>query len=755
MRNGPTIAALGWRLIRLDNYAARLRAALLGLSALCFTVIAMGLAVAPQVMTDLGDRAAGRRLIPGESGLVRALELGDGYSPADRLWAGQKVSRMYISGSEKSPLPPGIDRLPTPGEVFISPAFQRTKNSEPEFQALISGRKVAGLIAPAGLLSAQENRIIYGSDASDDTLFAGSGFGKAAQYIAGDAATEEREVAGLLYIFITLLVLIPMLALMVISARLSFAQRRTRVLSLSLLGLKQRTIRAILAVESAAVVIPANALGVGAFLLLRKNLSKIPGLDVTFFPEATRPSALLLAGVCLAVISLFVFSAMITGKEPKNSVRVKATAQKPRRIPLVLFFLLVVAVGILNLPGIKISSIQRASIFWACTGLSTICLAWAGPAIIAPISRALARKTTGGGLLVGLKSSAWDPGSSARMASIFAVSFILLGAALTFGNASSRALTPSPQDFTKGASFRVNLTADELRVSGLQKWPEVRQTLPQYSWGSARFATTALVASCQQLAKISTADFSRCTDALPQFITDQREFTQYQRQPTQNPVLKTTKNLRPPFTPTPQWANALVLNDQIATDFSDWRIPPTLLPEKPQAPLVGVIATVDYRDAEVFLARLAATLPLTNASGQYLGQDPGSRQRAGTFNAMTFGMALGLALGGLALCLSGLGDSIGRRARLIGLIALGAPPKEVLRAHFAASSLPVLLLGGLGAGTAYLTYRSFRIGNSDVNLPSTYFIAMGAVSIIMALLLGLITAPPLLNRLTEEEVRSV
>ncbi|MGL5828471.1 MAG: hypothetical protein ACRC0L_02750, partial [Angustibacter sp.] len=445
---------------------------------------------------------------------------------------------------------------------------------------------------------------------------------------------------------------------------------------------------------------------------------------MTFFPEATRPSAILLAGVCLVVILSFVLSAIITGREPKSSVRVKATAQKPRRIPLGLFCVLITALGFLNLPSIKISNVHRASIFWACTGLAAICLAWAGPAIIAPICRALARKATGGGSLVGLKSSAWDPGSSARMASVFAVTFIVLGAAIIFGDASSRALTPSPQDFTKGASFRVNLTADELQASGLQKWPEVRQTLPQYSWGSAQSATTALVASCPQLSKISTADFARCADTKPQFITDQRQFTQYLQQPTQNPVLKTTKNLGPPFTPTPRWADVLVLSDQIAADFSSWRIPPTLLPEKPKAPLVGVIATVDYRQAEVFLARLAVTLPMTYPSGQYLDQDPGSRQSAGTFDAMTFGMVLGLALGGLALVLSGLGDSISRRARLVGLIALGAPPKEVLRAHLAASALPVLLLGGLGAGTAYLTYRSFQIGNSDVNLPSTYFIAM-------------------------------
>src|SRR5262249_41535468 len=72
-------------------------------------------------------------------------------------YRGEQIEGLYLRGSPRALVPPGIDRLPGPDEVFLSPALARLLGSEQG--ALLRPRfpqRVAGTIGRAGLASPGE-----------------------------------------------------------------------------------------------------------------------------------------------------------------------------------------------------------------------------------------------------------------------------------------------------------------------------------------------------------------------------------------------------------------------------------------------------------------------------------------------------------------------------------------------------------------------------------------------------------------------
>ena len=70
------------------------------------------------------------------------------------------------------PLPPGVDRMPAPGELVVSPELRRIltgPGAEP-LRERLDGR-IVGTIGPEGLLGERELAYYTGTDAPDDELY--------------------------------------------------------------------------------------------------------------------------------------------------------------------------------------------------------------------------------------------------------------------------------------------------------------------------------------------------------------------------------------------------------------------------------------------------------------------------------------------------------------------------------------------------------------------------------------------------------
>lgn len=71
-------------------------------------------------------------------------------------WRGVPLTRVYVTEAKSgAPRPPGVARLPQPGEIVLSPAAAALSQSSSGFARLVPGSQV-GTIANAGLLGPDE-----------------------------------------------------------------------------------------------------------------------------------------------------------------------------------------------------------------------------------------------------------------------------------------------------------------------------------------------------------------------------------------------------------------------------------------------------------------------------------------------------------------------------------------------------------------------------------------------------------------------
>lgn len=193
---------------------------------------------------------------------------------------GSEITRMLVAGFS-GVAPPGVDRMPGPGECRVSPALAKRLGEAPELAARYCDGHV-NLIGPEGLADTAELFAYVGVDRGVIEGRAGTvevvGFGSGT--VAGHI--EESSVALLRRVALgaTVVLLAPLWLLIVSAAGMAASAREQRIAGIRLIGASQTTARAAIAGE---VLIGAlvGTLGAGlGFALVRRNLdgSSIAGL---------------------------------------------------------------------------------------------------------------------------------------------------------------------------------------------------------------------------------------------------------------------------------------------------------------------------------------------------------------------------------------------------------------------------------------------------------------------------------------------
>jgi FtsX-like permease family protein len=219
---------------------------------------------------------------------------------------GSYVGGGYVkAGGPDAPVPPGLDRVPAPGEVYLSPGLAKLLRSPDG--ALLRPRfpqRVAGTIGDAGLTQPHDLMFYAGIDSL-------SSYSPSVQRVRSfgfDLGTDDRlpPVLWLLLLVGVVALLAPVLTVLGTAGRVGGLARERRLAALRLVGAGRAQTRRIAAGEALLGSLAGSALGVVLYLAGRTVLPAFEVYGRGFFSSDVRPGwplavVIVLLGPVLAV----------------------------------------------------------------------------------------------------------------------------------------------------------------------------------------------------------------------------------------------------------------------------------------------------------------------------------------------------------------------------------------------------------------------------------------------------------------------
>jgi hypothetical protein len=237
-------------------------------------------------------------------------------SPASGLWwepstdsfGSQLIDQIDVAAAGPgAPIPPGMSRLPGPGQYFASPALVSLLRSQPadELRDRYPGRLV-GTIGSAGLPSPNSLIIVIGHSVGQlskqpaaieiGAIHRGLANCYGCQSVVGSGPVLEFILVGG-----AVALVLPILILIATASRLSAARREERFASMRLVGATPRQISTISAVEAVIAALAGVVLGFGLFFAFRPLLYHVP---FTGAPMAQGDLSLHAVDILIAVVGV-------------------------------------------------------------------------------------------------------------------------------------------------------------------------------------------------------------------------------------------------------------------------------------------------------------------------------------------------------------------------------------------------------------------------------------------------------------------
>jgi hypothetical protein len=218
----------------------------------------------------------------------------------------QQISRVDVAAlGPRSPVPPGIPRLPGPGQYYASPALTRLVRStpRPELADRYPGTQI-GVIGQAALPSPGALIIIVGHTPAQLARVPGAEQVRSIGSGPGDSLPGVVVVLGI----VALALLFPVLIFIAVSTRLAAARREQRFAAMRLAGATPWQVAVVAVVEASVAAAAGTAGGFLLFFLSRTELAKIPFAGQPFFPGDVRPS---LAAIVIVAVGVPVTAALV------------------------------------------------------------------------------------------------------------------------------------------------------------------------------------------------------------------------------------------------------------------------------------------------------------------------------------------------------------------------------------------------------------------------------------------------------------
>ncbi|MEU7115187.1 FtsX-like permease family protein [Streptomyces sp. NPDC046182] len=625
--------------------------------------------------------------------------------PLVDAYGAQPLRRVFIARppSGPSPVPPGVDRLPAPGEVLVSPRLWDELALRPDLAGLLPGR-IVGTVGPAGVTGPDELFAYIGSTRAQlpearEVDYFGS---KWPPYTVVDESTLD-----ILRFTLACVVLLPLAVFLSVCARLSAESRARRLAALRLVGMSVKGTLRVNAGETVSAAFIGALLGIGGYLVVNEIMARIglPGLH--WYPADGRPepSTLVACLILCPALAWFVSqrSARVAALTPLN-VRRTAEPKPPRMYgSLLLLPGLGVIAGYCTLSVLgKDPSGGSANAFLvpAAVLLTGAGLVFGLPPITAWLARRLAYTTRSLPLALAMRRAEVEPDASLRVVSglvllVFATS-LTQGVLVELDQVSRR--TAPVQEYNLA---REALTAEQTKrmteAEGVRAHAATLSSLsPPGPDGTRQPSIRAVVATCAQLRafvewsrgcvdgqafRLHDATLSGNADALPG-----RSFP-FQIRSRQISVTVPTQHLSVRgFDPSAFGADVL--------------IPPDLIPadELPDDSTLVLLSDADPETIRTTLDSIGTIAP--TATVEPVGIVITSLAQLTVIRSLlAAGMVLGLVISVAAFVVSVADRAMERRGQVAALALLGARAATLRVVQCAQVVLPL----GLGLGAAVVT----------------------------------------------------
>ena len=284
--------------------SARLRAALTALGVGLGVVLLLGAAAVPHIVDVRGAREDARTPVYG-SAAAKGLR----WLQTNTEFRGDQIAGVTVQPSgPRSPLPPGLSRLPPPGQMIVSPALAqllRALGAQELERRLDAG--VAGTISDAGLTGPRELLFYRGSS----QLAARGVLGDVVAF--GAAHPQNRAVPALKLLIVMMIVglLLPVGVFVATASRFGSEDRDRRLAALRLLGADRLATARIAAGESLFGALAGLILGALLFLALRPLTGHISIAGIDVFSADVQPVPALAALVVVLVPACAVLATLI------------------------------------------------------------------------------------------------------------------------------------------------------------------------------------------------------------------------------------------------------------------------------------------------------------------------------------------------------------------------------------------------------------------------------------------------------------
>jgi hypothetical protein len=189
-----------------------------------------------------------------------------------------------------APVPPGLPRLPGPGEFYASPELSALLRTTPADQlgARFPGH-AAGVIEPAALPAPNSLVIVVGG--TPDRLAELPGAHRIDHYMNvppdrcdGCVVGYNADAMDLVLAIVAGALLFPVLIFIGTASRLAAARREERFAAMRLIGATPRQIAGLATVEALVAVVAGTVAGFALFFALRGWLAAVPFTGEPFFP---------------------------------------------------------------------------------------------------------------------------------------------------------------------------------------------------------------------------------------------------------------------------------------------------------------------------------------------------------------------------------------------------------------------------------------------------------------------------------------
>ncbi|MEV8088051.1 ABC transporter permease [Streptomyces nigra] len=713
----------------------------------------------PQILDAHDGRVAARQPQSASArpaGATLVLQRSDPYGS-------QAFTRVFVAQGTRhaDAPPPGLDRLPGPGEVFLSPRAHDLLRDRPAVKGLLPGRE-KGLIGAAGLAHPDELFAYVGTErheiADEGRALRGWGY----DY----APFPAVEPSTLTYLRFALgsLVLLPLGIFLSVCARLSAASRNRRLASLRLLGLSIRGTQRVNAAETVVAALLGALLGLGEYVVLNQVMTRTGLPSLRWYPDDGALSASTVA-VCLIGCPLLAwFVGRMSAREAAArplAVRRSAAPARPARwggLLLVTGLGIVAgycATGLTDHPANSIG--LNAIVMPAGILLTGLGLVLTLPLISYALARRVARRTGSLTLSLAMRRNEVEPGSTMRV--VTGLVLLVFSASLAQGVLIQLEQVTRPSAPVRDYALALSALTDEQRRE-LAELPGVRgHAVTAESWMDPESDTvqpwaSAVVATCGQLARM-VKESTGCVDGKVMRLSDPDAGTGQGARPgdplrfrVREGGKDTTLTLR-----VPRETIAYDTHDPSGVQGADLLVPPSALPDgaRPDGARYVLTSGSDHAEVRRVLHGIAAVVP--TAEVEPIGVNvEGLRQIAVLETLLAVGMVMGLVIGTAAFVVSATDRAMERRAQVTAVTLIGARARTLRAVQCVQVVVPLGIGLVLALVAGKLTESAYLItggGETRWDLAGVPVLALAAAGVVAVSAAGTL---PLVGRRVDPEL---